>query len=334
MKYILLTVFLLIIEVIYIRLAVKLFIVDRPNERSSHARKTITGGGIIFWFAAFIWFLLYYPQAFLFTSGITIISVVSFGDDIHKYSHERRLITHVLGFTLMLLSFDIFNYLSWYEIAAAYIVMIGIMNAYNFMDGINGITGLYSLSVLGALQFVNLKTLSFTYPDFIWYPMIACIIFLFFNFRKKAVCFAGDVGSLTIAFWIVSLLLILLIKSKTIIWLNFLAIYGIDSILTILHRLYLRQNIFQAHRLHFYQILANECRIDHRIVSSGYALLQLALSAVVIMLWDKMNFFVLTAIILVPLILAYMLKFRLMKKLNSVKHIAGPSVKKTPSVCF
>lgn len=313
MNYLLLIILLFCIELLYIRIARKFFIVDRPNQRSSHSRKTLTGGGIIFWFAALIWFLLNFPQTFLFFTGITIIAIVSFGDDIHTFSHERRLITHILGFSLMFVSFDIFKYLSWYEIAGAYIILIGILNAYNFMDGINGITGLYSLSVLGALQWTNLKVVSFSQPDFIWYPMIACLVFLIFNLRKKAICFAGDVGSITIAFWIVTLILILIVKTKTIVWLNFLAIYGIDSILTILHRIYRKENIFQAHRMHFYQVLANECKIDHRIVSSGYALLQLFLSAFVIEFWNILNVYVLTAIILIPLIAGYLLKFRLLK---------------------
>jgi UDP-N-acetylmuramyl pentapeptide phosphotransferase/UDP-N-acetylglucosamine-1-phosphate transferase len=316
MVYIFLTIFLFIIEIIYIRVARKQLIIDRPNERSSHSCKTITGGGIIFWFAALAWFLSVMPQYGLFFGGISIVSAVSLGDDLHAYSHERRLITHTLGLTLMFLSFDLFKNIPWYEIAAAYIVFIGILNAYNFMDGINGINVLYSLSILGSLQLVNLKVISFVPADFIWYPMIACIVLLYFNFRKKAICFAGDVGSITIAFWIVSLLLILMVKTNNIVWLNFLALYGIDSIFTILHRLYLKQNIFQAHRMHFYQILANECNIDHRIVSIGYGLLQFVLSAIVIVLWDKMDFFLLSSLILVPLILTYLIKFRLMKQLD------------------
>lgn len=314
MKYIFLFIFLFLIEIIYIRLAVKFFIVDRPNERSSHTRKTIVGGGIIFVIAGLLWFLFNFPQRVMFFAGLTLVSAISFADDLYVITHERRLFSHLVAIFLMLISFKIFESQPWYIIVAEFIVFVGILNAYNFMDGINGMTGLYSIVVLGSLQWVNIKVIEIVPPDFIWFPVIACCVFLFFNYRKKAVCFAGDVGSISIAFWIVSILLVLIVKTGTIIWLLFLAIYGIDTILTILHRLYLRQNIFKAHRMHFYQVLANECRIDHLAVSAGYALMQLALSALVIAFWDKMNFFVLTSIILVPLILIYMLKFRLMNK--------------------
>jgi UDP-N-acetylmuramyl pentapeptide phosphotransferase/UDP-N-acetylglucosamine-1-phosphate transferase len=142
------------------------------------------------------------------------------------------------------------------------------------MDGINGITGLYSLSILIALQYVNYKVVPFTAPDFINYAMLACLVFLFFNFRKRAKCFAGDVGSMGISFWVVTLLLQLMIKTHSIIWILFLAVYGVDTVCTILHRIYLKQNIFEAHRLHFYQILSNEKGISHLKVSSLYALVQ------------------------------------------------------------
>lgn len=314
MKYLLLASFLFVIEIIYIRLAVKFFIVDRPSERSSHTRKTITGGGIIFLIAGLLWFVFNFPQRVMFFAGLTLVSLISFGDDIYVFTHERRIISHLVAILLMFISFNIFKGMPWYMIAGAFIVFVGILNAYNFMDGINGMTGLYSISVLGALQWVNVKITDIVPPDFIWFTIIACCVFLFFNFRKKALCFAGDVGSISIAFWIVSILLVLIVKTGTVIWLLFLAIYGIDTVLTIVHRLCLRQNIFKAHRMHFYQVLANECRIDHRVISAGYALLQSALSAIVIAFWDKMNFFVLTAIILVPLIMVYMVKFRIMKK--------------------
>ena len=110
-----------------------------------------------------------------------------------------------------------------------YIVFIGIVNAYNFMDGINGITGLYSIAVLASLQYVNLTYGSFVHPDLIWYPMLASVVFLFFNFRKRARCFAGDVGSVAIAFWIVTLLLLLIVKTENLIWLGFLMVYGVNA---------------------------------------------------------------------------------------------------------
>jgi UDP-N-acetylmuramyl pentapeptide phosphotransferase/UDP-N-acetylglucosamine-1-phosphate transferase len=192
-----------------------------------------------------------------------------------------------------------------------YIVFIGIVNAYNFMDGINGITGLYSIAVLGSLQYVNLSFGHFVNPDLIWYPIIASVVFLFFNFRKRARCFAGDVGSVAIAFWIVTLLLLLIVKTENLIWLGFLMVYGVDAVMTILHRVYLKQNIMEAHRLHFYQILVNEKKMPHRVVSVIYFGLQLLCSALIIQLYPLMGWgiFVILLLLLMGL---YLLKFRMM----------------------
>jgi len=195
-------------------------------------------------------------------------------------------------------------------------VFIGIVNAYNFMDGINGITGLYSIAVLASLQYVNLWYGNFVHPDLIWFPMIASAVFLFFNFRKRARCFAGDVGSVAIAFWIVTLLLLLIIKTENLIWLGFLMVYGVDTVMTIFHRIYLKQNIMEAHRLHFYQILANECGISHLWVSIIYFIVQLACSAAIIAFYPSIGWgiFVILSVVLVVI---YSLKFKLMKQQKS-----------------
>ncbi len=173
------------------------------------------------------------------------------------------------------------------------------------MDGINGITGLYSLFVLSGLQFVNLKRFSFIEQDLIWIPMLSCLVFLFFNFRKRAKCFAGDVGSVTIAFWIMFLLLKLMNDSENYSYILFLGLYGVDSILTIIHRLILKQNIFEAHRLHFYQIMANEKKISHLLISVLYAVLQSLI--IVAVIFSTLSHFVTGILTLVPLVAVYLL---------------------------
>ncbi len=183
------------------------------------------------------------------------------------------------------------------------------------MDGINGITGLYSIAVLVSLGWVNEYVQAFTPTDFIVYPLLASLVFLFFNFRKRAKCFAGDVGSVGIAFWVVTLLLLLIIRTQDLIWLGFLMVYGVDAGCTILHRLYLKQNIMEAHRLHFYQIMANERKMPHRLVSVIYFVAQLVCSALLIALYPVMGWwiFIILALILMGF---YTLKFGMMKKVS------------------
>jgi UDP-N-acetylmuramyl pentapeptide phosphotransferase/UDP-N-acetylglucosamine-1-phosphate transferase len=144
--------------------------------------------------------------------------------------------------------------------------------------------------------------------------MIASLVFLFFNYRKKAKCFAGDIGSIAIAFWVIYLILKLILVTNSLVWLLFLAIYGVDAICTIIHRLYLKQNIFEAHRLHLYQVLSNEYKMQHRLVSLYYAIAQSAVSALVIFLYQKVNDILLFVIVISPLLLIYTLKFYLLNK--------------------
>ena len=304
---------------LYIKFADKFNIIDKPNNRSSHNYITVRGGGIVFWVAAVFYplFTLYLsPFTLFFLVGITLISLVSFWDDIASLPNKIRITIHFLAISILFYGLGIFRFLPWWQIIFAYIFIVGTLNAYNFMDGINGITGLYSLAILIALQYVNLQVLRFTPPDFINYAIIACVVFLFFNFRKRAKCFAGDIGSMAIAFWIVTLLLQLMMASQSIIWILFLMVYGVDSVFTILHRLYLRQNIFQAHRLHFYQILTNDRKQSHLIVSAGYALTQLIICFIIIILYQQIQSVMwIVGIGLLSLYsLVYLLKFAMLNK--------------------
>lgn len=314
MKYLSIFILLIAAELLYFRIAEKYRIVDKPNERSSHKHVTLRGGGIIFWVAALIYVILNPArQSTWFFVGITVIAAISFWDDVKGSSQKTRLVSHLLAMTCAFFAANVFGKFPWWAIALGYIVFMGIVNAYNFMDGINGITGLYSLVVLGALQYVNLRISPFVDTDLIWFPMLASGVFLFFNFRKKARCFAGDVGSVSIAFWIVFLLLLLMIQTQNLIWIGFLLVYGVDSVCTILHRIYLKQNIIEAHRLHFYQILANECRMPHRLVSSVYAAAQLVCSALIIRFYPTQAWSIF-AILALALVATYSLKFKLMKQ--------------------
>lgn len=311
MIYIILFVLFFVAMLGYFRLADHYNIIDSPNLRSSHQSITIRGAGVIYVLAALVALVLH-GAYWLPILGLFIIGGISFLDDRIALSKNVRLFSHLLAVTALFVSLNIFGLFAWWLIAIGYIVAIGIINAYNFMDGINGITGLYSLVVLLGLQYVNLYQISFIEPDLIWLPIMATLVFLYFNFRKTAKCFAGDVGSITLAFWIVWLLLSLILKTNNLSYILFLAVYGVDSILTIIHRLWLKQNIFMAHRLHFYQILANDKQWPHLSVATAYAVIQGLIIALI--LFTNWSLAILALLCLLPLVVIYIvLKPRLMK---------------------
>ncbi|MFZ4581415.1 MAG: MraY family glycosyltransferase [Paludibacter sp.] len=280
--YISIIIVLFAIQLIYFKIADHFSIIDKPNERSSHKKITLRGGGIIFYFGAILFFLLNDFQYPFFISGLTLIAAISFADDISPLSSKLRLPVHFTAMALMFYEWGLFLQ-PWYFIAIGFIFSVGIINAYNFMDGINGITGAYSISVLLALLFVNIKINYFIDNELIYFSLIAVMVFNYYNFRKKARCFAGDIGSVTIAFLLVFLLGKLIIQTGNFSYILFLSVYGVDSVLTIIHRIMLKENIFEPHRKHAYQIMANELKIPHLFVSLFYGILQLIVSTATIL---------------------------------------------------
>jgi UDP-N-acetylmuramyl pentapeptide phosphotransferase/UDP-N-acetylglucosamine-1-phosphate transferase len=258
---------------VYFRIADHFNIIDKPNERSSHSRITLRGGGIVFYFGVLLWFLWSGFSCPWFFAGLTIIALISFADDVKPQPSFLRLAVHFAAMLLMFYQWDLFN-MPWYYTLTALVVSTGIINAYNFMDGINGITGGYSLIVLGAFWYINSYRIAFVDGQLLYFVILALVVYNFFNFRTRAKCFAGDVGAVSIAFIIVFLLGLLMLKTGDLTYILLLAVYGVDSVLTIIHRLMLRENIFEAHRKHAYQLMANELKIPHIAVSGFYMLLQ------------------------------------------------------------
>ena len=256
----------------YFKIADHFDIIDRPNERSSHHIPTIRGGGVVFLVAALLFFL-WNGFAFPYLMAALLLSgTVSFIDDLVTVNNRLKFGIHVLSVVLLFYETGlIFRVPSLFLIIIA-IVAIGIINAYNFMDGINGMTGLYSLAVLLPLllteQNLQLRSLEL-------YFMMALLVFNFFNSRGKARCFAGDVGSISIAILIVFLLMVRIQETQRFEYIGLLLVYGIDTVYTILQRLWGRENIFKAHRKHLYQYLCNEKKWPHLEVSFFYAGLQL-----------------------------------------------------------
>jgi len=285
LKYSLLLVALFVIQLLYFKLADKFNIIDKPNERSSHTKITLRGGGIIFYAGVLLYFLLSGFQYVWFFTGLTLIAFVSFADDIKPRSSKLRLLVHFFAMFLMFYQWDLFAF-PWYFVLIALIVCTGIINAYNFMDGINGMIGGYSLMLMAVFWYINNYQIHFMDNDLIVFTALALIVFNFFNFRKKAKCFAGDVGAISIAFIVLFLLGLLIIKTNDFSYIVLLAVYGVDSVLTIMHRLLLKENIFDAHRKHAYQIMANELKINHIAVSFIYAVLQIFIAVGLFVFFD------------------------------------------------
>ena len=277
--YIIIFVLLLVAELVYFRIADKCNIIDKPNQRSSHSTIVLRGGGIIFMIGAWVWSAFFgfdYPW---FLAGLTLVAGVSFVDDIHSLPDSVRLVAQFAAAAMAFYQLDILHWEMWWIVLVALIVYVGATNVINFMDGINGITAGYSLAVLFPLAALNANN-EYVAQSLIFTTIIAAIVFCIFNFRPKgkAKCFAGDVGSIGIAFIMLFLLGNVIIKTGDITWLIFLLVYGVDGCLTIIHRIMLHENLGEAHRKHAYQIMANELKIGHVKVTLLYMTIQLVVS--------------------------------------------------------
>lgn len=295
---------LILAELIYFRLADHFNIIDKPNLRSSHASITLRGGGIIFLFGAWLFWALFGMQYSWFILGLSIIGIVSFIDDVHSLPDSWRLVAQFSAMFLMFYQFGILSMQDWWIVLIALIVCVGIVNAYNFMDGINGITGGYSIAVIVPLIYLNSKIV-FIDMAYLYVVGLSLLVFCFFNFRKKAKCFAGDVGSITMAFIVLFALGKLILKTGDFSYIVFLAVYGADTVLTICHRIMLHEKLGEAHRKHAFQIMANELHIPHVTVSSFYMALQLLISTGLIFI--PINHYLYLGLIIALLATAYLI---------------------------
>lgn len=307
MIYVVIAAILMAAELLYFKIADRFNIIDRPNMRSSHTSITLRGGGVVFLFGAWVYaafFGVTYPW---FLTGLTLVGVVSFVDDVHSLPDSARLVVQFAAMFLMFYQFGILNWNDWWIVCIALIVCVGITNAYNFMDGINGITGAYSLAVMLPLIYLN-KSVGFIEMPFLVVITLSILVFLFFNFRKKAKCFAGDVGSISMAFIVVFALGLLILQTRDFSYIVFLGVYGVDAVLTIVHRIMLHENLGEAHRKHAYQLMANELKLSHLKVSAGYMLMQLAVSAGLIFI--PINHYLYLGLVIILLSGAYVIFMR------------------------
>ena len=272
-------VILLVLELAYFKIADKFNIIDKPNERSSHSTIVLRGGGIIFLLSLWIWSAFFGFQYLWVLLAVSLIAGVSFIDDIRSLPDSVRLVAQFIAMVMMFYQLDILHWDMWWIVFLALIVCVGASNVINFMDGVNGITGAYAMASLLPLALLN-STIGFVDQSFIYVVILADVVFCLFNFRPKgkAKCFAGDVGSIGVAYILLFMIGSLVLATGDVTYLIFLLVYGVDGVLTICHRILLHENLGEAHRKHAYQLMANELKVGHVKVSSLYAIMQLVIS--------------------------------------------------------
>lgn len=271
---------------VFLKLIKQEAFLDTPNKRSSHQTPTPRGGGL-FIPVTFIFLLLSYSTNYVLSAiAILLVGAISFLDDLKGISHKIRLPVHFIA--VMLLLFDTHAQWPVMGIVLGLILITGWLNTFNFMDGINGITTIYGIVFLLFLWGTPYVYSGAKIPGISVEPFVIVVLLAFgvFNFRKKARCFGGDVGSISLALIIAWSFLVHWEGPGSLYLLAFPLIYAVDSVMTIIIRIRRKENIFKAHRTHLYQLLANEKGLDHRVVALIYGILQIVINLLAI-LWLK-----------------------------------------------
>jgi len=273
LNYTIVFLILLLLALVYQRLALKFGIIDIPNNRSSHALPTVRGGGILFPLSVFLWWMAFDFIHTWMVLGLVWIASISLLDDIYSISRKLRFGVQALGLTMAFFDLGLFSQESWVIIPFLYFVALGIMNAINFMDGINGITGIYGLVFMGSLLAIY-QFMPIFEESLIRYLIISLIVFLIFNMRKKAMMFAGDIGSISLAYMIIYFLTQWYLATKDWTIILMLLVYGMDSFITLTQRILRKENPSTPHRSHLYQYLVNQVGKDHVTIALFFGILQ------------------------------------------------------------
>jgi len=272
-----------------IRLLAKKNIIDRPNGRSNHVHATPRGGGIGILFSLILGFV-YLSQTnehsldFMLILMMVFLAVLSFCDDIKSLSPLVRLLAQVVVCWIGI-SFFFSNNLFFggffpkaLDHALVTFFWVGFINIFNFMDGINGISFLESLTIfLGIFLLSVLKTDQELYDNVCLLGIAAISGFAILNLRGKI--FLGDVGSIILGFLLGFLLLNLWIKESPFYALVLPLYYFADAGTTLLKRIIKKERIWEAHSKHLYQRAYRGCKSQNKVLwvvaagNAGYILL-------------------------------------------------------------
>lgn len=300
----------------YLKIAEKWSIIDQPNNRSSHNYTTKRGAGILFLFGLIIYLIYTDFSHYILVTSTLFLGFVGFIDDLKNIHFIKKLLFQLLVIITYII-FQDYILLEWYIILLIFIFLISSINIFNFMDGINGLTILYSLSFLIPFYFINSHITPFINPNYLIIMILCNLIIGVFNFRKKAICFVGDVGSITMGFVYATLAILLMIKTNTLNPVILFVVYGVDAGCTILQRLVAKENIFLPHRKHLYQLLVNELGLSHLLVSSIMVSLQVLINIIwIIYYFEERSVFFLVSVIFILSIIYVLIKKNILKKIT------------------
>lgn len=250
-------------------------ILDLPNTRSLHTTPTPRTGGIGLIVSILLgWWLFSAALPLALWLGVALLAIISLADDRINLSIWLRLFTHILvgiGFSLLFL----LNGQHWLIAIAIGLVIVWMINLYNFMDGSDGLAGGMALIGFGFYGVAALLANDHEFALVNFCIVGAASAFLRFNFHPAQI-FMGDVGAIPLGFMAAALGLMGWMKGLWVLWFPVLvfSFFIVDATVTLIKRFFQGKKIWQAHREHYYQ----------RIIQSGLGHRNMALIGYLMML--------------------------------------------------
>jgi Fuc2NAc and GlcNAc transferase len=283
------------------RWSVRKNILDLPNERSSHTRPTPVGGGLIIVFVSLFLFAFFiflneseFPTGYFIGAGIVVL--ISWLDDLYKIPAVMRFVCHCFAAVTVIASFQNFVgigaplfwgfNLQYIAPVVLFFWIVWMINAYNFMDGIDGIAALQAITAGIGWIFVAYRFGSETTGEYAAILAASAFGFLLLNWHPAKI-FMGDVGSAFFGYTFAVLPFlaeretpqrtpVFFIAALFLLWL-----FVFDTSVTVLIRILQRKKIWEAHREHLYQkLVIRGC--THQSVTGIYGFLSLLIIVVLI----------------------------------------------------
>lgn len=260
----------------------------------------ITGMGLALVLGILVYGLLTDTDHRYFLFAFSMLAIVNWLDDLYDIHSGWRLIAQFLSVSFLVMEFDL---ISSYWSPFFLVIAVGVVNAYNFMDGINGMSGVYGLALFIPLTLI----LPFQTADvgLILLVMAFLVVFLVFNFRRSATVILGDVGSVTLGFLVLFYSLQCFKNYDIYLLMSFSMLFLLDTGLTLFERMLKFENVFQSHKGHLYQLLVHRKGWDQRWVALGYGLVQLSINISLIQLESRRSQLLISLIVGVSLTLLY-----------------------------
>lgn len=298
-------------------------VMDVPNARSNHGRPTTRGGGIAIMISILLGtvFLTFFKQRFDLAALVMVVFAlggVSLIDDIRTLPTTLRFISHILAALVLLAlldwpaveielysgySFQITAPVGWMLIV---LWLVGYTNAFNFMDGINGIAaGQAAITAIGTALLAQLGGVDpWGLPVLFGFIVAGSALgFLPHNF-PKARMFMGDVGSTSLGLTLASMAIWIALKGGEKLMIPLVLLHAnflLDTSATLLRRIWRGEKWYEAHREHFYQRLVRSGK-SHAFVTNWEMALQ-ALVVVMLMIYMGLGLAGrITLMVLIPLV--------------------------------